>query len=321
MISFFKYFYNLFFGLLVLLCFSCAQFRGPKYPEIIYNNKQPLISVKYEYGEVQIILPIQYDGDVPENILFKVFAKADTTNPIISLLQEAPSEFRTTLPQGSLDITKETNLIKIIPQDENFDPVSVRFKGIGFGRIVLPSKVIRSGQLIVSGKTSLKNDASILPQVKVTIKNSENIIFTTSSNDSGFYQIAIPGEHRFSKSLRIIVGENLLFKPFSQNLIFKNSRKLNIDALLGPSREMRGPLYITEKKNVHFKKNPDIGAEILFLLNQGEVVSVDRITPGSYHGFVEVEIEGGDNIMMEGWVNRNDLRELNLNSIRKIIKE
>ena len=216
---FLKYFYNLLFGLVFFLYFSCAQFRGPKYPEIIYNNKQPLISVKYEYGEIQIILPIQYDGDIPENILFKVFAKADTMDPIISFLQEAPSEFRTTLPQGSLDITEKTNLIKIIPQDENFDPVSVRFKGIGFGRIVLPPKVIRSGQLIISGKTFLKNDASILPKVKVEIKDSEDVIFTTSSNDSGFYQIAIPGESRFSENLRIIFGENLIFKPFSQKLI------------------------------------------------------------------------------------------------------
>ena len=316
---FFKYFYNLLFGLVVVLYVSCAQFRGPKYPEIIYNNKQPLISVKYEYGEIQIILPIQYDGDIPENILFKVFAKADTMNPVISFLQEAPIEFRTTLPQGSLDITEKTNLIKIIPQDENFDPVSVRFKGIGFGRIVLPPKIVRSGQLIISGKTSLKNDASILPKVKVAIKDSEDVIFTTSSNDSGFYQIAIPGDSRFSENLRIVVGEDLIFKPFSQKLIFKNSRKLKINALLGPSRALRGPLYITEKNNVHFKKGPDIGAEILFLLNQGEVISVDRITPGSYHGFLEVEVESGENVMMEGWINRTDLKELNLNSIRKII--
>ncbi len=315
-----KYFYNLLISLVLLLCYSCTQFRGPKYPEIIYNNKQPLISVKYEYGEIQIILPIQYEGDTPENILFKVFAKADTMNPIISFLQEAPSEFRTTLPQGSLDITEETNLIKIIPQDENFDPVLVRFKGIGFGRIVLPSKVVRSGQLVISGKTFLKNDSSQLPKVNVEIKDFEDIIFTSSSNDSGFYQIAIPGEFRFSENLRIVFGENLIFKPLSQKLIFKNSRKLEINALLGPSRAMKGPLYITEKSNVHFKKGPDVGAEILFLLNQGEVVSVDRITPGSYHGFVEVEIDGGENVMMEGWVNRTDLKELNLNSIRKIIK-
>ena len=317
---FFKYFYNISFWPVFLFCLSCAQFRGPKYPEIIYNNKQPLISVKYEYGEIQIILPLQYDGDIPENILFKVFAKADTMNPIISILQEAPNEFRTALPQGSLDFTAKTNMIKIIPQDENFDPVSVRFKGIGFGRIVLPTKIIRSGQLIISGKTFLKNDASILPKVKVAIKDSEDVLFNTFSNDSGFYQIAIPGESRFSENLRIVVGENLIFKPLSKKLTFENSRKLKINALLGPSRAMRGPLYITEKSNVHFKKGPDIGAEILFLLNKGEVVSVDRITPGSYHGFIEVEIDGGKNIIMEGWVNRVDLKELNLSAIRKVIK-
>ena len=317
---FFKYFYNISFWPVFLFCLSCAQFRGPKYPEIIYNNKQPLISVKYEYGEIQIILPLQYDGDIPENILFKVFAKADTMNPIISILQEAPNEFRTALPQGSLDFTAKTNMIKIIPQDENFDPVSVRFKGIGFGRIVLPPKVIRSGQLIISGKTFLKNDASILPKVKVAIKDSEDVLFNTFSNDSGFYQIAIPGESRFSENLRIVVGENLIFKPLSKKLTFENLRKLKINALLGPSRAMRGPLYITEKSNVHFKKGPDIGAEILFLLNKGEVVSVDRITPGSYHGFIEVEIDGGKNIIMEGWVNRVDLKELNLSAIRKVIK-
>ena len=47
------------------------------------------------------------------------------------------------------------------------------------------------------------------------------------------------------------------------------------------------------------------------------MISVDRITPGSYHGFIEVEINDGKTVMMEGWVNRTDLRELNLESIRK----
>ena len=82
---------------------------------------------------------------------------------------------------------------------------------------------------------------------------------------------------------------------------------------------MKGPFYITENNNVHFKKGPDIGAEILFLLNKGEVISVDRITPGSYHGFIEVEINDGKNIIMDGWVNRTDLKELNLNLLRKSI--
>ena len=312
-----KHFYKVLYSLVLLFYFSCAQFRGPKYPEIIYNNKQPLISVKYEYGEVQIILPLKYDGIIPNNILFKVYAKADTMNPIISILQEATNEFRTTLPQGSLDIFEKRNLIKIIPQDENFDPVSVRFKGIGFGRIVLPTKVIRAGQLIISGKTILKNNGSILPKVKVSIKDLDNIIFTTFSNDSGFYQIAIPGESKFSENLKIVAGDNFIFKPFTQKLNFHDSRKLKINLSLGPSKQMRGPLYIVNKQNVQFKKEPDIGAEILFLLNEGEVISVDRITPGSYHGYIEVELDNGENVIMEGWVDQIYLKELNMNMIKR----
>ena len=137
------------------LIVGCSAFRGPLYPDIIYNNRQPLISVTYEYGEIELILPIKYDAAVPDNILFKVFTQGDTLHPVISILQEAPKEFLAYLPQGVLDIQNPTNLIKILPQDNNFDPISVRFKGIRFGRILLQPKTIRMGQLIVSGNTFL----------------------------------------------------------------------------------------------------------------------------------------------------------------------
>ena len=314
--SIFRHFHKIFIIAVFLLVSSCTQFRGPKYPEIIYNNKQPLVSMTYEYGEVQIILPLQYESTVPENILFKVYAKADTLNPLISILQEAPDEFRTTVPQGALDINSKTNLIKIIPQDENFDPVAVRFKGIGFGRIVLPTKIIRAGQLIVSGKTCLNDGGTILSRVKISLQNFDNIIYSTYSNDSGFFQIAIPGEYRLAEHLRIVAGENYIFKPFSNKLVFDGFRKLKIDIPLGPTSQMKGPLYITNKNNVQFKEGPDIGSKILFLLNKGEVLSADRVTPGSYYGYIEVEIEDRKKITMHGWVNKSDLRELNMNQIK-----
>ena len=152
--------------IILVLISGCSAFRGPLYPDIIYNNRQPLISVTYEYGEIQIILPIKYNAAVPDNILFKVFTQGDTLHPVISILQEAPKEFLAFLPQGVLDIQNSTNLIKIIPQDKNFDPVSLRFKGIRFGRILLQPKTIRMGQLIVSGNTFLnKNVHDSLPCV------------------------------------------------------------------------------------------------------------------------------------------------------------
>ena len=76
-------------GLSILLVFNsgCSMMNVPIYPEIIYNNRQPLISVTYEYGEIEVILPLSYDGDKPENISFEVYGHGDTLNPIISILQ------------------------------------------------------------------------------------------------------------------------------------------------------------------------------------------------------------------------------------------
>ena len=311
--------YNHLIYIISILMFSagCSSLKGPLYPEIIYNNRQPLISVTYEYGEIQLILPIRYDAAVPDNILFKVFAQGDTSHPVISILQEAPKEFLAYLPQGVLDIQNNTNLIKIIPQDKNFDPINIRFKGIRFGRMALPPKTIRIGQLVVSGKTVLNNNDSIVPHVAISLQNFDNVIHTTRSNESGFYQIAIPGEYKFAEHLRIVAGENLIFNPFSKKLDFSTSRKVKLDIAVGPSEEMKEPLYMTNRDNVHFREGPDIGSETLFLLKKGEVISVDRVTPGEYYGFIEVELDGNRRIKMEGWINRTDLSLVMMQNIYK----
>jgi len=303
---------------MVILFSGCSSFKGPLYPDIIYNNRQPLISVTYEYGEIQLILPLRYDAAVPDNILFKVFAQGDTVRPIISILQEAPKEFLAYLPQGVLDIQNSTNLIKIIPQDKNFDPVTVRFKGISFGRIVLPRKTLRIGQLVVSGNTYLNKNDSTISNVDVSIQNFDNVIYTTRSNASGFYQLAIPGEYRFAEHLRVVAGENLIFKPFTKKLDFSNNRKLQLEIGLGPSKGMVEPLYMTNKDNVHFREGPEIGSETLFLLKAGEVISVDRVTPGEYFGYIEVLLDENRIVKMEGWINRSDLRLVNMQNIYKL---
>ena len=294
---------------------GCSAFRGPLYPDIIYNNRQPLISVTYEYGEIELILPIKYDAAVPDNILFKVFTQGDTLHPVISILQEAPKEFLAYLPQGVLDIQNSTNLIKIIPQDKNFDPVIVRFKGIRFGRILMPPKTIRMGQLIVSGNTFLNKNDSTLASVDISLQSYDNIIHETQSNRSGSFQLAIPGEYKYAKHLRIVAGENLIFKPYTKKLDFSQGRKLKMDIGLGPSDEMKEPLYMTNKNNVHFREGPDIGSETLFLLEEGEIISVTRVTPGEYHGFIEVDLDDEKSVQMEGWIERTDLRLVNLHNV------
>tara|TARA_B100000029_G_scaffold150704_2_gene145901 strand:- start:2546 stop:3532 length:987 start_codon:yes stop_codon:yes gene_type:complete len=296
---------------------GCTLLRGPVYPDVIYNNRQPLISVTYEYGEIEVRLPLNYIGAVPDNISFEVYAQGDTSNPIITILQEAPRVFIAYLPQGVLDIHNKSNLIKIIPQDTNFDPVSIRFQGIRFGRIQLPPKSIRMQQLVVSGRVFLNRNDSTVAGVNVSMQNYDNVIKEIVTNDSGYYQIAVPGEYKYAKHLRLVAGENLIFKPYKQLLDFSEAFRIKVNIGVGPSAELADPLYVTNRENVQFREKPDIGAKTLFLLEEGEPVSVSRVTPGEYHGSIEVEVNQKKNVQMNGWVYRSDLILLDLNNIFK----
>ena len=104
----------------------------------------------------------------------------------------------------------------------------------------------------------------------------------------------------------------------SKKLKFHNNRKINLDIFLGPSKSILEPLYMTNKDNVHFRDGPDIGSNTLFLLQEGEIISVDRVTPGEYFGTIEVIIDDGRNVKMEGWINRKDLRLVNMKNIYAI---
>ena len=71
------------------------------------------------------------------------------------------------------------------------------------------------------------------------------------------------------------------------------------------------------KNNAHFREGPDIGSKTLFLLEKGEVVSIQRITPSEFKVSIEVKLDNSKVVIMEGWVLRSDLVLLNSNDIFK----
>ena len=297
---------------------GCSRMKVPLYPEIIYNNRQPLISVTYEYGEIELILPLAYEAEKPDNISFSVFGQGDTLNPIISILQEATNIFKVYLPQGVLDINNDNNLIKVVPQNPDFHPVNVKFKGIRFGKLELGERTIYAKPLIVKGRVFLNSDFSkSLEDVKVSVMNYDNNIQSTLTDELGMYKIAIPGENKDLENLRLLVGENLIYKPFRKNLDFSEDLKQKIDAGVGPSIRLKEPLYMINKNNAHFREGPDIGSKTLFLLEKGEVVSIQRITPSEFKVSIEVKLDNSKVVIMEGWVLRSDLVLLNSNDIFK----
>ena len=81
---------------------------------------------------------------------------------------------------------------------------------------------------------------------------------------------------------------------------------------------MAKPIYLTNKENVHFRDGPEIGAKTLFLLEEGEPISVDKLTLSEYYGSIEVQINQNELVKMEGWINRKDLRLINMRNIYRL---
>ena len=195
----------------------------------------------------------------------------------------------------------------------------MKFKGIRFGKLELNERTIYSKPLIVRGRIFLNSDfTKNLADVNISIMSFDQILQTTKTDNAGLYRIAIPGENKDLESLRLVIGENLIFKPYRKNLDFSETFKIKFDAGVGPSLRMKEPLYMINKDNAHFREGPDIGSKTLFLLEKGEVVSVQRITPSEFKVSIEVKLESSNKVViMEGWVLRSDLVLLNTKEIFK----
>jgi len=301
-----KYFASILTG--IFLFAGCSAFKPPQYPEVIYNDRKPLISVTYEYGEIDIQASLVYPGLRPDGLIVQVFSMGDTIRPLLSLHQEVSDLIQVYLPQGVFDIENETNFIKVIPQHPDFVPVWSPFLGIEFGSIILDPIYILPEPLNVTGVVKNQMTESILVNVDVAIYELDQLLQLTHSDAQGNYALTILGEYKNNEDLRIIAGTDLIFTPFRKDIFFGERKDQIVNIGIGPSQTLAemGNIYITNKENVHFRDEPHIGGTTQFLLPKGEPIVVQYVSKGLYFGTIEIPLESGVRSQVSGWVTRDD---------------
>ena len=301
-----KYFASILTG--IFLFAGCSAFKPPQYPEVIYNDRKPLISVTYEYGEIDIQASLVYPGLRPDGLIVQVFSMGDTIRPLLSLHQEVSDLIQVYLPQGVFDIENETNFIKVIPQHPDFVPVWSPFLGIEFGSIILDPIYILPEPLNVTGVVKNQMTDSILVNVDVAIYELDQLLQLTHSDAQGNYALTILGEYKNNEDLRIIAGTDLIFTPFRKDIFFGDRKDQIVNIGIGPSQTLAemGNIYITNKENVHFRDEPHIGGTTQFLLPKGEPIVVQYVSKGLYFGTIEIPLESGVRSQVSGWVTRDD---------------
>ena len=316
-----KYFASILTG--IFLFAGCSAFKPPQYPEVIYNDRKPLISVTYEYGEIDIQASLVYPGLRPDGLIVQVFSRGDTIRPLLSLHQEVSDLIQVYLPQGVFDIEDETNFIKIIPQHPDFVPVWSPFLGIEFGSIILDPIYILPEPLNVTGVVKNQMTDSILANVDVAIYELDQLLQLTHSDAQGNYVLTILGEYKNNEDLRIIAGTDLIFTPFRKDIFFGERKDQIVNIGIGPSQTLAemGNIYITNKENVHFRDEPHIGGTTQFLLPKGEPIVVQYVSKGLYFGTIEIPLESGVRSQVSGWVTRDDTDLLFFENIFKTDNE
>jgi len=303
---------------IILGFIGCSAFKWDKYPEVIYNDREPLISVTYDYGEIEIRIPLYYPRYRPKQIGFQVFANDDTTFPLLSIIQEPLDEVVLFLPHGVLDIESASNRIRIIPQDVDFWTRYIPFKGINSGRIDLPLTPVDFTPLLVEGIVTWAQNDSTLSNIdlQMGLSGPSGVILAKATTDvNGYYQMGIPGEFMKSGNIELVAGTNLVFQPIRLKLDYSNTKGLYRNISIGPPKTHSGPVYFTNKKNVHFRDSPEIGSQTLFLLEKGEIFSVEKMTTGEYFGNIEITLSDGKIQKMDGWVLKEDLSLMEIGSI------
>jgi len=301
--------YGLMFMLpLALMTLSgCSFSLMAKYPKIITNQRIPLVSISYEFGEIEMIIPLEYEGLDPGRLTFEVYTGDSSFQQLlVSVTTDPPPIMPLFLPQGILDFKNPNNTLVIKMSNEDFDPLSLPFTGVKYGDLKLPPILIEERPLYFTGRVRERADESPLPDLDVSIMNFGSTINTVYTDSTGKFELTIPGRYKYVDDLSIIAGTDYQFAPAKKRIQLPQTEYL-LD--IGPSAELMslGNMYIVKKDQTHLRYFPHAGSNSSMLIGKGEVLAGQKVTGDRVYGFVETEIGSGELILIDGWVDKLDL--------------
>ena len=95
---------------------GCGYMFAPKYPDPVYTQRAPLISLRYEYQDIQINVPVQLVNTLPEAFQVYIYDRENEVDPIFAATYMPEEKIQVFLPQNTLSSDKNGNLLVLYPQ-------------------------------------------------------------------------------------------------------------------------------------------------------------------------------------------------------------
>ena len=287
-------------------CFwGCSFVRTIEYPKPILLNSNPVVSVRYEYENVQLNLSKQVLDGEPTAYRFSIFNNSDINSPLISKIFFPDDTITVMLPLNVLSIEDSANVAILIPQGDDFEIVENYFSIEQSGVIEFPTAYIRRKPVILVGNVSRRIGDTPIEGAKVQIIDSIGVVGSSETNNFGQFTIELPSPFKDRKDLNLTVSTAGKFSRWRNQIDFQGEKWLSQPVVIGPRALFvkQGMVYRVIQNNTPFREGPENGSPIRFFLSEGDIFVAEKVAGDQLFGRVEIPIDKNDYFQhFEGWI-------------------
>ncbi len=298
----------------VLLIMTGCSLTIPEYPEPILLDDSS-ISIEYTYGNVDIEVPIKVEEGSPTAYRLTLYSGRDTTKAVIERILMPGDRMAVTLPRSLF--LPDTLIHKAVlePLGDDYLTRVQRFRYTG-PTITLPVSTIRIKPVRLDGRIIYLRDGVAVTNADIIVQFPDGNQSTTHSDSAGAFHFTFPADVLKDSLLTVSVVSAGSFPVNSQVIpLSAASKSYSVEFVVGPSAEFyqMGAPYLVMDNLTPFRKGPENGAEIQFLLPKDETIMVTTVAGDRLKAIVELKSERSRKPQYEtGWVLAKHVKPIDL---------
>ena len=284
------------FRVAILLTSSvfCQQTDSLKSSELSFRSIESKV--------VAISATVELGDNSPSAFKLSLFPRNSPSEILISRMFFPDDTIQVILPENILSTDTLGNIASIEPIGGPYETL-YRIFTKSSGKIDLGNFKIKKKSDIIKLNIIDGINLNPVPMASVKIFYAGKIIFYGDVDSMGYKRLRIPVNRNDQSpvSLRIDTGGN--YPIWQENLEVSNGTSSKTIPLYKLHVEKGESIYKVVKDLSPFRKGPENGSETLFLLNIGDLVSVNKVAGDRMFGKVRIDLYEKQSFnYFEGWV-------------------
>ena len=262
-------------------CFAQQETPQPDSINIAKGIEANLVTIKAEIKSTTVS---------PTAYRLSLYPRNRPAEPYITKLFFPGEKLEIVIPENILNPDNLGNVAKLEPLGGDYDVQYRMFNG-GKSKIDLhPFTVTYVSDII---KLNIVDHATGEPVSygKIRITQSGEVLTTTMADSMGYTRVRLPVSRKIEDEVIMLINTNGLFPIWTESFIVpkglseKTVKLSKLNLLKGES------IYSVITDFAPFRKGPENGSDVLFLLNEGEQLAISKVAGDRLYGRVRIYLE------------------------------